>query len=153
MGYYKLPEETAETFIDGWLHTGDIGSLDQDGYLSLTDRSKDVIISGGSNIYPREVEEVLLLHNSVHEIAVVGRPDPDWGETVIAFIVPASGFRISAKDLDTFCLEHLARFKRPRLYHILDELPKNNYGKVLKTKLRKLDSILSDEIELTRPED
>ncbi len=137
-GYWHAPEATAKTLRDGWLMTGDIGRLDADGFLTLVDRSTDVIISGGSNIYPREVEEVLLLHPSVHEVAVVGRRSAEWGEEVVAFVVPASGVDLDEAELDVHCLEHIARFKRPKAYEVVSELPKNNYGKVLKTDLRKL---------------
>jgi long-chain acyl-CoA synthetase len=137
-GYWQAPEATAKTLREGWLMTGDIGRLDADGFLTLVDRSKDVIISGGSNIYPREVEEALLLHPSVHEVAVVGRPSAEWGEEVVAFVVPAPGASLDDAALDAHCLAHIARFKRPKAYQGLQELPKNNYGKVLKTELRKL---------------
>ena len=137
-GYWENPEATAETLRGGWLHTGDIGVLDADGYLTLKDRSKDVIISGGANIYPREVEEVLLGHPGVREASVIGRPDPDWGESVLAFVVAGPGGAVSAADLDRLCLDRIARFKRPREYRFVDALPKNNYGKVLKTALREL---------------
>lgn len=133
-GYWKNPAATAKALVDGWLMTGDVGSLDADGYLTLTDRSKDMIISGGSNIYPREVEEVLLTHPSVREVAVVGKPDPDWGEVVVAFVVTQGPLDQGA--LDAHCRDNIARFKRPKLYVALTELPKNNYGKVLKTDLR-----------------
>ena len=133
-GYWRNPEATAKTIRDGWLWTGDLGSLDTDGFLTLKDRSKDVIISGGSNIYPREVEEVLLKHPGVREVSVVGRADPEWGEVVVAFVV---GTGTDAAQLDALCLEHIARFKRPKEYHFLESIPKNNYGKVLKTELRK----------------
>ena len=141
-GYWQNPEATAKTLVGGWLMTGDMGHLDQDGYLTLADRSKDLIISGGSNIYPREVEEVLLTHPSVHEVSVVGRPSPEWGEDVVAFIVPAPGATLDPAALDAHCLDHIARFKRPKAYIPLPDLPKNNYGKVLKTELRRL---LKDE--------
>jgi long-chain acyl-CoA synthetase len=137
-GYWQAPEATAKTLRDGWLLTGDIGRFDEDGFLTLVDRSKDVIISGGSNIYPREVEEVLLLHPSVHEVAVVGRPSAEWGEEVVAFVVPAPGAASDDAALDAHCLEHIGRFKRPKAYEVVPGLPKNNYGKVLKTELRKL---------------
>lgn len=134
-GYWNNPEATAKTVKDGWLWTGDMGALDQDGFLTMHDRSKDMIISGGSNIYPREVEEVLLEHPSVSEVAVVGKSHDEWGEVVIAFIVPsASG--ADTNDLDKHCVENIARFKRPKEYRIINALPKNNYGKVLKTDLR-----------------
>ena len=135
-GYWRNPEATAKTLRDGWLWTGDVGSLDREGFLRLTDRSKDVIISGGSNVYPREVEEVLLAHPDVAEAAVIGRPHPDWGEEVIAFVVPEAGRVLDPTALDRHCLERIARFKRPKEYVVLGELPKNNYGKVLKTVLR-----------------
>jgi long-chain acyl-CoA synthetase len=132
-GYWKDETATRDALQDGWLHTGDIGVLDADGFLTLKDRSKDVIISGGSNIYPREVEEVLLTHPRVREAGVVGMYDAEWGESVVAFVV---GDGLSAGELDRLCLDHLARFKRPRHYRFVDQLPKNNYGKVLKTALR-----------------
>ncbi len=135
-GYWRNPEATAHTLRDGWLWTGDMGVLDADGFLTLKDRSKDVIISGGSNVYPREVEEVLLRHPGVHEVSVVGRPDPEWGEVVVAFVVRAAATAVTAEALDALCLDHIARFKRPRHYHFIASLPKNNYGKVLKTALR-----------------
>ena len=137
-GYWRNPEATAATLRGGWLRTGDVGSIDADGFLTLRDRSKDLIISGGANIYPREVEEVLLRHPAVAEVSVVGKPDPKWGETVVAFVVAAPGPQCAAADLDAHCLAHIARFKRPKDYRFVDALPKNNYGKVLKTALRDL---------------
>lgn len=131
-GYWQNPEATAATLQDGWLHTGDMGSFDDRGYLTLRDRSKDVVISGGSNIYPREVEEVLLEHPAVVEAGVVGAPDEEWGEVVVAFVVGS----VSPEELDAHLLERIARFKRPKRYEIIDELPKNSYGKVLKRELR-----------------
>lgn len=135
-GYLDNPEATAETLRNGWLHTGDLGRFDAAGFLTLVDRSKDLIISGGSNIYPREVEEVLLLHPAVKEAAVVGVPHPDWGEAVVAVLVREAGHLADEKELDLFCLEHIARFKRPKRYVFVDELPKNATGKVLKRELR-----------------
>lgn len=134
-GYWENPEATAQTLRGGWLHTGDLGSLDAEGYLTIRDRSKDMIISGGSNIYPREIEEVLLRHPAVAECSVIGRAHPEWGEEVVAFIVTRGA--VSAQELDALCLEHIARFKRPRDYRFVQDLPKNNYGKVLKTELRR----------------
>jgi len=131
-GYWNNPEATASTLQNGWLRTGDMGSFDDRGYLTLRDRSKDVVISGGSNIYPREVEEVLLEHPGVSEAGVVGAPDDEWGEVVVAFIVGSA----SAAELDAHLLERIARFKRPKRYEFIDELPKNSYGKVLKRELR-----------------
>ncbi len=136
-GYWRNPDATTQTLRNGWLHTGDVGSLDADGYLTLRDRSKDVIISGGSNIYPREIEEVLLKHRGVREVSVVGRPHRDWGEEVVAFVVAEPGATVAEAELDRLCLDAIARFKRPRTYVFLDALPKNNYGKVLKTELRR----------------
>ena len=143
-GYWRNPEATAQALRDGWLWTGDVGALDDDGFLTLKDRSKDLIISGGSNIYPREVEEALLLHPDVAEAAVIGRPHTEWGEEVIACIV-ARGNEVMDRDterrleraLDAWCLDHIARFKRPKAYWFVAELPKTNTGKVLKTELRK----------------
>ena len=134
-GYWQNAEATAQALRDGWLWTGDLGALDDDGFLTLKDRSKDLIISGGSNIYPREVEEVLLRHPRVREVSVVGRRDASWGETVVAFVA-CDGAAVDAGELDALCLAHIARFKRPREYRFVDSLPKNNYGKVLKTTLR-----------------
>jgi long-chain acyl-CoA synthetase len=135
-GYWRNPEASAAALRDGWLWTGDVGSLDGDGFLTLKDRSKDLLISGGSNVYPREVEEVLLTAPGVDEVAVVGAPDAEWGEAVVAFVVPRPGATLDVAALDAHCLAHIARFKRPRRYVVVDTLPKNHYGKVLKTALR-----------------
>lgn len=135
-GYWRNPEATAQAVQNGWLFTGDMGCLDADGFLTLKDRSKDLIISGGSNIYPREIEEVLLHAPGVAEVAVVGAPDAEWGEVVVAFVVAQPGQMVNTHDLDAVCLQEIARFKRPKRYEIVDSLPKNNYGKVLKTALR-----------------
>ncbi|MBO6758593.1 MAG: AMP-binding protein [Roseibium sp.] len=136
-GYWRNPEATATAIHDGWLHTGDVGKMDAGGFLTLTDRSKDVIISGGTNIYPREVEEVLLQLDGIAEVSVVGAPDPDWGEVVVAFVVRRPGYTITEDDLNRHCLANMARFKRPKRYAFLEDLPKNTYGKVLKTDLRR----------------
>ncbi|EXI74679.1 MAG: Long-chain-fatty-acid--CoA ligase [Candidatus Accumulibacter sp. SK-11] len=136
-GYWRNAEATAATLHGGWLHTGDVGSLDSDGFLTLRDRSKDVIISGGANIYPREVEEVLLQHPGVAEVAVVGRPSAEWGEEVVAFVVCRPDASAPSGQLDRLCLQSIARFKRPREYFFVAELPKNHYGKVLKSELRR----------------
>ncbi len=133
-GYWNNPQATRDALRGGWLYTGDLGSLDDRGYLTLRDRSKDVVISGGSNIYPREVEEALLTHPAVSEVCVVGQPDPEWGEVVVAFVVAPAGVTVEA--LDRHCLERIARFKRPKHYRFVDALPKNSYGKVLKRELR-----------------
>ncbi|NIC43227.1 AMP-binding protein [Aquabacterium sp. A08] len=135
-GYWRNPQASAQALRDGWLWTGDVGCLDADGFLTLKDRSKDLLISGGANIYPREVEEVLLTAAGVAEVAVVGGPDPEWGEVVVAFVVAKAGAAPTADALDAHCLERIARFKRPKRYVFVPELPKNHYGKVLKTALR-----------------
>ncbi len=136
-GYWNQPDANAETLRNGWLHTGDVGSFDSDGFLTLRDRSKDLIISGGMNIYPREVEETLLRHAAVAAASVVGRPDPEWGEAVVAFVVPMDGSATPPiEELDQLCLDHIARYKRPKEYRFLSSLPTNNYGKVLKRELR-----------------
>jgi len=145
-GYWRDEAATQAALKEGWLHTGDVGSIDEDGYLTLRDRSKDLIISGGANIYPREVEEVLLQHPDIAEVSVVGQKDEEWGEVVVAFAVAKQGVMLDPEKLDRFCLDHIARFKRPKRYHTVDALPKNNYGKVLKTALREKleDAVRSD---------
>lgn len=135
-GYWNNPEATAAALRDGWLYTGDVGSMDRRGFLTLRDRSKDMIISGGSNIYPREIEEVLLRHPDLVEASVVGQPHPEWGEEVVAFVVAREGAVLNSQDLDQLCLSNIARFKRPKHYRFLENLPKNAYGKILKTELR-----------------
>jgi len=135
-GYWRNEEASRTALRGGWLHTGDIGAFDAEGYLHLKDRSKDLIISGGSNIYPREVEEVLLSHAQVREVSVIGRPDREWGEAVVAYVVGEA----TAGELDALCLSRIARFKRPKDYVFVDTLPKNNYGKILKTELRAMDA-------------
>ena len=135
-GYWNNPAATAASIRDGWLWTGDMGSLDEDGYLTLRDRSKDVIISGGTNIYPREVEEALLTHPGVSEVSVIGRASAEWGEEVVAFIVASGPNAPVAAELDAHCRSQIASFKRPKAYYFEPALPKNNYGKVLKTELR-----------------
>lgn len=136
-GYWRNEKATAETLRDGWLHTGDIGRLDEDGFLTLTDRAKDLIISGGTNIYPREVEEVVARHPGVLEVSVVGQLSAEWGEDVVAFVVPRGEGACDAKVLDAWCRAEMASFKKPKRYVFCAELPKNSYGKVLKTELRK----------------
>jgi long-chain acyl-CoA synthetase len=136
LGYWKNEEATGQAIKDGWLTTGDMGALDADGFLTLHDRSKDMIISGGTNIYSREVEDALLTHPDVHEVAVIGRPHPDWGEEVVACVVLHADRALDEPALDAHCLDQIARFKRPKAYVALPALPKNNYGKVVKTELR-----------------
>jgi long-chain acyl-CoA synthetase len=137
-GYWDSPDATREALRDGWLRTGDLGSLDEDGLLTLTDRSKDVIISGGANIYPREVEEALQTHPAVREVAVIGSPDEEWGEIVVAFVATHHDQSVTDSALSEHCLSQIARFKKPRRIVRVDELPKSGYGKILKTELRKL---------------
>jgi long-chain acyl-CoA synthetase len=146
-GYWNNDEATAATLRGGWLHTGDVGAFDRNGFLTLKDRSKDLIISGGSNIYPREVEEVLLKHPGVREASVIGRPDAEWGEVVVAYVVGEA----SAAELDALCLASIARFKRPKDYVFIASLPKNNYGKILKTELRAQDAARGRPQLQTRP--
>ena len=146
-GYWNNPEATADSIRDQWLYTGDMGSFDEDGCLTLRDRSKDLIISGGMNIYPREVEEVLLEHPAVTAVAVIGRPDPEWGESIVAFIVIDSGAEVpTIETLDQLCIERIARYKRPKEYRFVESLPVNNYGKVLKRELRDVLKLESPEI-------
>ncbi|MBR1131009.1 class I adenylate-forming enzyme family protein [Bradyrhizobium iriomotense] len=137
-GYWQNPDATGNTLRDGWLYTGDMGVFDADGFLTLKDRSKDVIISGGTNIYPREVEEVLLRHEAVAEVSMIGRPHPEWGEEVVAVVVPVAGRTVTREELDQMCNAWIARFKRPKHYYLTAELPKNSYGKIVKTELRAL---------------
>ena len=137
-GYWNNPDANSKSLRDGWLWTGDLGHVDADGFLTLKDRSKDMIISGGSNIYPREIEEVLLTHAAVAECAVVSRPHADWGEEVIAYVVTRHACVVDAAALDRLCLDNIARFKRPKGYRFVASLPRNNYGKILKTRLREM---------------
>jgi long-chain acyl-CoA synthetase len=135
-GYWNDPDATKAAFRGSWLLTGDLGAMDAQGFLTLHDRSKDLIISGGSNIYPREIEEVLLTHPDVRECAVVGVRDRKWGEVPVAFIVTPDAKAPDTAALDAHCLAYLARFKRPRRYLGVAELPKNGYGKIIKPPLR-----------------
>lgn len=135
-GYWNRPEATAEALRGGWLHTGDLGMLDEQDYLYLLDRKKDLVISGGNNIYPREVEEVLLRHPAVYEVAVIGVPDPLWGESIKAVVALHPGQTATAEELIALCQEHLASYKKPRSIDFVPQLPKNAYGKILKRELR-----------------
>src|SRR5262249_36344207 len=128
-GYWNNPDATTDTLRNGWLHTGDVGHLDEDGYLYITDRRKDMIISGGSNIYPREVEEIICAHPAVHEVAVIGVPDEKWGETVKAMVVLRPGHRATEAEIIEHCRQSLASYKKPASVEFLPELPKNAYGK------------------------
>lgn len=135
-GYWNRPEETAGTLRGGWLHTGDLGTMDEQGYIYLLDRKKDMIISGGNNIYPREIEEELLKHPAVYEVAVIGVPDATWGESVRAIVALHPGTSATQEELIAFCQEHLASYKKPRTVEFIPQLPKNAYGKILKRELR-----------------
>jgi long-chain acyl-CoA synthetase len=135
-GYHNLPDVTEDTLRHGWLHTGDVGHLDEDGYLFVTDRKKDLIIRGGFNVYPRDVEDLLLEHPSVGEVAVVGKPDERMGEEVVAFVVRAPGQKPTEDELLAFAAERLAKYKRPKEIRFIGSLPKSPIGKVLKKDLR-----------------
>ena len=135
-GYWRDPEASQSTLRNGWLHTGDIGYFDEHGYLFLMDRSKDMIISGGENIYPREIEEVLVRHPAVREVAVIGVPDKDWGESVKAVVSTIPGTEVHEQQLIDFCKEHIASYKKPKSIDFVDDLPRNNYGKIVKRELR-----------------
>jgi long-chain acyl-CoA synthetase len=135
-GYYKKPDETAEAFKNGWFHTGDLGYRDEDGYLFIVDRKKDLIIRGGYNVYPREIEEVLYAHESVSEAAVIGKPDDKLGEEVVAIVALREGADVPPDELKAYCKERLAAYKYPREIRIVDELPKGPTGKILKKELR-----------------
>ena len=135
-GYWRNPEVTVETLRNGWLHTGDVGYMDESGYLFIMDRSKDMIISGGENVYPREIEEVLVRHPAVREVAVIGVPDPKWGEAIKAIVSLSPGQSATEEELISFCKDNIASYKKPKSVDFVDELPKNNYGKILKRELR-----------------
>jgi len=135
-GYWRNPEATSEAIVNGWLHTGDMGYMDDNGYLFIMDRSKDMIISGGENIYPREIEEVLIKHSAVREVAVIGIPDPKWGEAIKAIVAQVPEKSVTEKELIDFCKDSIASYKKPKSIDFVDELPKNNYGKILKRELR-----------------
>jgi acyl-CoA synthetase (AMP-forming)/AMP-acid ligase II len=137
-GYLNRPADTAKTIVDGWLHTGDVGVFDEDGYLRIVDRIKDMIIRGGENIYPKEVETALYSHDGVLEAAVVGRPDDVLGEVVVAYIAVRPAAAIAVEELEALCAEQLAKYKRPVAIEILDGLPKNAIGKIDKPALREL---------------
>jgi acyl-CoA synthetase (AMP-forming)/AMP-acid ligase II len=135
-GYWRNPEATADTIRGGWLHTGDVGYMDEGGYVFIMDRSKDMIISGGENIYPREIEEVIIQHPAIREVAVIGVPDPRWGEAVKAVVSLSAGESITEDELIAFCKDNIASYKKPKSVDFVEALPKNNYGKILKRELR-----------------
>ena len=135
-GYWHNPNATMQTLRNGWLHTGDMGYTDENGYLYIMDRTKDMIISGGENIYPREIEEVIIRHPAVREVAVIGVPDSKWGEAVKAVVSLAPGKTVTEEDLIIYCQNNIASYKKPKSVDFVTELPKNNYGKILKRELR-----------------
>jgi acyl-CoA synthetase (AMP-forming)/AMP-acid ligase II len=138
LGYWKMPEETSQTFKDGWLHTGDLGYRDEDGYVFVVSRKKDIIISGGENISSLEVEDTISQHPAVAEVAVIGVPDELWGEAVKALVVlkPAYPSKITAEEIISFCRERLAAYKCPKSVNFLTDLPKNPAGKIKKGELK-----------------
>ncbi|MEU3782801.1 AMP-binding protein [Streptomyces sp900129855] len=135
-GYLGRPDETAKVIVNGWLHTGDVGHLDADGYLTLVGRSKDVIIRGGENIYPKEIEDVLAGDPSVLEAAVIGVPDQKWGEVVVAYVQPRPGSAVDVEALKALCTRSLTGYKRPTAFFVVEAIPKNAVGKIDKTSLR-----------------
>jgi acyl-CoA synthetase (AMP-forming)/AMP-acid ligase II len=134
--YWKRPDETKKAMKGGWLYTGDMGYYDEAGNIYLVDRKKDMIITGGENVYPREVEEVLYSHPAVQEAAVIGLPDPYWVEKVHAVVVLKKGAEADNQEIIDFCKEHLARYKAPKSVEFVESLPKNPQGKILKRELR-----------------
>jgi acyl-CoA synthetase (AMP-forming)/AMP-acid ligase II len=135
-GYWKMPDATAETLRDGWLHTGDAGSMDEEGYFFIQDRIKDMIVSGGENVYPAEIEQVLYEHPAIADVAVIGIPDDTWGEAVHAIVQLKPGAEATAEDIIAFCRDRLAGYKRPRSVEFIDQIPRNASMKVLKKDLR-----------------
>jgi long-chain acyl-CoA synthetase len=137
LGYWKRPEETENTVREGWLHTGDLATVDEEGYIYLVDRKKDMIVTGGENVYSTEVEAVLYAHPAVKEAAVIPIPDPDWGEAVHACVAVRDGKNVTSEELEEFCRERLANYKVPRSIEFIEgELPKGGTGKILKKQLR-----------------
>jgi fatty-acyl-CoA synthase len=137
-GYFNNPAQTAETIRNGWIHTGDLGFIDEDRFLTLVDRKKDMIVSGGENVYPKEIEEVVYLCEGVIEVAVIGTHDPKWGEVPVGFVVKTDASGLTGADIQSWCEERLARYKVPRQWHFVEELPKTANGKVRKPALREL---------------
>jgi acyl-CoA synthetase (AMP-forming)/AMP-acid ligase II len=136
-GYHNQPQASEEALRQGWLHTGDLARRDEEGFFYIVDRKKDMIVSGGENIYPREVEEVLFSHPDVADAAVVGIPDEMWGESVKAFLVVRNGKQLTSEDVIEFCRGHLASYKKPKIIQFIKEMPRNASGKTLKNRLRK----------------
>ena len=139
-GYWNKPEETAAVLKNGWLHTGDVGYMDEDGYIYITDRKKDLIIRGGENIYPKEIENILHQHPAVLEAGVIGIPDEVYGEAVKAFVVLKKEGAVSCEELMNFCKDNMPTYKRPKVMQLMNELPKSAVGKILRRELRKISS-------------
>ena len=135
-GYWHNPEETARTIRNGWLHTGDIGFLDEEGFLHIVDRAKDMIITGGFNVYSTEVEQAVLAHGAVQDCAVIGRPDEKWGERVVVVVQPHPGATVDADELIAFVKQRIGSVKAPKEVHVWDDLPRSKVGKVLKTEIK-----------------
>ena len=151
-GYLNRPEATAETIVDGWLHTGDLGRMTESGFIYLLDRAKDMIITGGTNVYPAEIEAVLLTHPKISDVGVIGIPDPEWGESIVAIVQLKSGFTASEElnaELLQFCKEHLASYKCPRRWDYRTELPRTEAGKLYKRKIRDEYLIATKNKEMT----
>jgi long-chain acyl-CoA synthetase len=138
-GYFQMAEETANAFRDGWLFTGDIGKMDEEGYFYIVDRKKDMVIAGGFNIYPREIDEVLFEHPKIAEACAVGIPDPYRGETIKAFVVLKAGEAMTAEEVIQHCAAKLARYKIPKSVEFMSALPKSGVGKVLRKELRAME--------------
>ena len=136
LGYWNMPEDTRETIVDGWLHTGDLGYYDEKGFIYIVDRKKDMIVSGGENVFSREVEEILYKHPAIREVAVIGIPDPVWVERVHAVVVLESGNATTANDIVEFCKSHMSSYKAPKSIDFVESLPRNPQGKILKKELR-----------------
>ena len=134
-GYHRLPEETVKAITDGWLHTGDLGKMDEASFVTITGRKKDLIISAGENIYPREIEDVIAQHPNVREVAVIGVKDDVRGEVPKAFVIPREGMTLEEKELRAFCREGLANYKIPKYFEVVADLPRTPTGKVLKRML------------------
>jgi len=139
-GYYKLPEDTAKTFVNGWLRTGDIAKMDEDGYLYLVERKKDLIIRGGFNIYPRDIEEVIYKHPAIQDAVAISVPDPVMSEEVKVYIVLKEGKAATAEEILSYCQDQLAKNKLPKYIEFIKTIPRNPMGKILRKELRKLNS-------------
>ncbi|MBC8461159.1 MAG: AMP-binding protein [Deltaproteobacteria bacterium] len=135
-GYYRNPEGTEKAIQNGWLHTGDLARMDDEGFFYIVDRKKEMIVSGGENIYPKEIEDVLIKHPAISDVVVIGVPDPDWGESVKAFVVAREGQTIDEQEVVSFCKKNLASYKKPKAVAFISEIPRNPSGKALKRLLR-----------------